>query len=190
MRIKFLDVSQVLIGYSQVLKKNRYYGEELIRNAIVKLGKMANGLDMLGSYSKGYFYHEFTKFIRNQFDGNPVSDWICHDFGYWLFIKMKDFANITFHIWRMTITVDGEFGPRKVIVLDNNIDLISDTSFFEKSFFDNEVTCNLELAISTFASVDNKGRDLCSTMYALYDAIELYGPFKTVKFEHEEYTFP
>ena len=189
MKIKFLDVSQALIGYSNVLKKNRYYKEEYIRNATVKLGKMAKGLDMLGSYSKGSFYHEFAGFIRNQFDGDPISDRICHDFGDWLFIKMKDFANITFHVWRMTITVDGEFGPRKVVVLDNNIDLISDTSFFEQSFFDNEVTCNLGFAVSTFASVNDNGRDLCPTMHALYDAIELYGSLKTVKFEHEEYTF-
>ena len=195
--MKFLDIAYVVAEFDQVLKKHKHYSPDTVRTVITEVKKLANGLDMLGSFSKGYFYRKFAYFIRNDLDIDEGIDRskVCHDFAYWLFVEMKDFSNITFHKWKMVITIDGEFGPRDIIVLDDNIDLISGTPFFDKAFFEKDPICNLEGAIHAFANILNenytksKGRNLTSTMHALYDSLELYGQLTTVKFKHEIYSF-
>ena len=203
--MKFLDIAYVITEFGQVLKKHSCYSPDVVRAAVREIEKMVNDqdLDILGSLSKGLFYRNFAHFIRNGLDVDDSVDRskVCHDFAYWLFVKMKDFSNITFHTWKMIINVKGESGPREVVVLTDNIDLISDTIFFGKTLFDEDFTCTLEHVINAFADVMDeeysKRRDMVTTMHALYDTIELgvympivgYGHLPTVKFKHEPYSF-
>ena len=193
--MKFLDIGYALAEFHQICKKNNCYDGYQIRELIyqIRLSDIMKYLDGYGCVTKGYFYQQFVGIIRKVFGslyGDIKVSTLCQKFGDWLFIGMKDFTHVTLHIWKMNALVKKEYDIERVCILEDNIDLISGTAFFNNTFFKNALGGTLIGAVSEFVPYANK-RDgtVMNTLHALYNAIELYGVDTKVEFVHEPYHF-
>ena len=193
--MKFLDIGYVLAKFHQICKENHCYDKLQIRELVyqIRLSNIMKYLDGCGCVSKGYFYQQFAGIIRNTFeslyDGHKISI-LCQNFGDWLFIDMKDLTDITLHVWKMNALVKAEYDISRVCILEDNIDLISDTTFFDNVYFKNALGGTLSGAVSEFVPyADKSDRSVMNTLHTLYNAIELYGPDTKVEFVHEPYHF-
>ena len=180
--MKFLDIGYALAEFHQICKENHCYDKLQIRELIyqIRLSDIMKYLDGYGCVSKGYFYQQFAGIIRKTL-GSLYTDKtsaICQKFGDWLFIDMKDFTHVTLHVWKMNALVKEEYDTSRVCVLEDNIDLISGTAFFDTG------------AVSEFVPyADKRNGAVMDTLHTLYKAIEQYGANTRVEFNHESYHF-
>lgn len=188
--MKFLDIGYALAEFHQICRENHCYNESQIREIIyqIRLSDIMKYLDGYECVSKGYFYQQFAGIIRKTF-GYKASI-LCQKFGDWLFISMKGFTHVTLHVWKMNALVKKQYDIARICILEDNIDLISGTAFFNNAFFVDGLGGTLTDAISEFVPYANK-RDgtVMNTLHTLYDVIELYGPDTKVELVHEPYSF-
>ena len=188
--MKFLDIGYALAEFHQICRENHCYNESQIREIIyqIRLSDIMKYLDGYECVSKGYFYQQFAGIIRKTF-GYKASI-LCQKFGDWLFISMKDFTHVTLHVWKMNALVKKQYDIARICILEDNIDLISGTTFFNNAFFVDGLGGTLTDAISEFVPYANK-RDgtVMDTLHTLYHAIELYGVDTKVELVHEPYHF-
>ena len=193
--MKFLDIGYALAEFHQICKENHCYDKLQIRELVyqIRLSNIMKYLDGYGCVSKGFFYQQFACIIRKIFgalyDNHKVSI-LCQKFGDWLFISMKDFTHVTLHVWKMNALVKEEYDTSRVCILEDNIDLISGTAFFDNVFFRNALDCTLAGAVSEFVPyADKRDGSVMNTLHTLYIAIEVYGANTRVEFNHESYHF-
>ena len=141
-------------------------------------------LDKLGCVSKAYFYKVFAQVVKDDVlkDFNMQS--YLYDFANWLFIDMRDYDYVSLHEWSMNILINGEYGTERKMIIDQDIYLISGTTFFNNTFFKNNIGCNVYNAIKAFAELTYPDEKV---MKALYDAVEKYSLSATVEFENKPY---
>ena len=192
--MKFLDISYALAEFHKICRENHCYDESQIRELIyqIRLSDIMKYLDGYGCVSKGYFYQQFAGIIRKTLSSlyTDKTSAICQKFGDWLFIDMKDFTHVTLHVWKMNALVKEAYDISRVCVLEDNIDLISGTAFFDNVFFRNALDCTLAGAVSEFVPyADKRDRAVMNTLHILYIAIEQYGANTRVEFNHESYHF-
>lgn len=193
--MKFLDIGYVLAEFHQICKENHCHDESQIRELVyqIRLSDIMKYLDGYGCVSKGYFYQQFASIVRktlgSSYYGHKASI-VCQKFGDWLFIGMKEFTDVTLHVWKMNALVKEAYDVSRVCILEDNIDLISGSTFFDNVYFKNALGGTLTGAISEFVQYANK-RDgsVMNTLHTLYNTIELYGPDTKVEFVHESYHF-
>lgn len=193
--MKFLDIGYALAEFHQICKKNNCYDGYQIRELIyqIRLSDIMKYLDGYGCVTKGYFYQQFAGIIRKVFDslyGDIKVSILCQKFGDWLFIGMKDFTHVTLHIWKMNALVKKEYDIERVCILEDNIDLISGTTFFDNVFFKYALNGTISGAVSEFVPyADKRNGAVMDTLHTLYKAIEQYGANTRVEFNHESYHF-
>ena len=188
--MKFLDIGYTLAEFHKICREKHCYDESQIRELVyqIRLSDIMKYLDGYGCVSKGYFYQQFAGIIRKVF-GSSYGD-LCQKFGDWLFIGMKDFTHVTLHIWKMNALVKEAYDTSRVCILEDNIDLISGTTFFDNVFFKNALNGTISGAVSEFVPYANKRNGaVMNTLHTLYKAIEQYGANTRVEFNHESYHF-
>lgn len=193
--MKFLDIGYALAEFHQICKENHCYDKLQIRELIyqIRLSDIMKYLDGYGCVSKGYFYQQFAGIIRKTFGslyGDIKVSILCKKFGDWLFISMKDFTHVTLHIWKMNALVKEAYDTSRVCILEDNIDLISGTTFFDNVFFKNALDGTISGAVSEFVPyADKRNGAVMDTLHTLYKAIEQYGANTRIEFNHESYHF-
>lgn len=193
--MKFLDIGYALAEFHKICREKHCYDESQIRELVyqIRLSDIMKYLDGYGCVSKGYFYQQFAGIIRKVFGslyGDIKVSILCQKFGDWLFIDMKDFADVTLHVWKMNALVKKAYDIERVCILEDNIDLISGTAFFDNVFFVNGLGGTLAGAVSEFVPyADKRDGTVMDTLHTLYHAIELYGVDTKIEFVHEPYHF-
>lgn len=193
--MKFLDIGYTLAEFHKICREKHCYDESQIRELVyqIRLSDIMKYLDGYGCVSKGYFYQQFAGIIRKVFGslyGDIKVSILCQKFGDWLFIGMKDFTHVTLHIWKMNALVKEEYDTSRVCILEDNIDLISGTTFFDNVFFKNALDGTISGAVSEFVPyADKRNGAVMDTLHTLYKAIEQYGANTRVEFNHESYHF-
>ena len=193
--MKFLDIGYALAEFHKICREKHCYDESQIRELIyqIRLSDIMKYLDGYGCVSKGYFYQQFAGIVRKVFGslyGGIEVSILCQKFGDWLFISMKDFTHVTLHVWKMNALVKEAYDTRCVCILEDNIDLISGTTFFDNVFFKNALGGTISGAVSEFVPyADKRNGAVMNTLHTLYDVIELYGPDTKVELVHEPYSF-
>ena len=90
----------------------------------------------------------------------------------------------------MNALVKEAYDTSRVCILEDNIDLISGTTFFDNVFFKNALNGTISGAVSEFVPYANKRNGaVMDTLHTLYKAIEQYGANTRVEFNHESYHF-
>ena len=193
--MKFLDIGYTLAEFHKICKEKHCYDESQIRELVyqIRLSDIMKYLDGYGCVSKGYFYQQFAGIVRKVFGslyGSIKVSILCQKFGDWLFISMKDFTHVTLHVWKMNALVKEVYDTRCVCILEDNIDLISGTTFFDNVFFKNALGGTISDAVSEFVPyADKRNGAVMNTLHTLYVVIELYGPDTKVELVHEPYSF-